>query len=300
MIAQQNALADRKASSYRVNENQFSDIRLITFAARLPEARYPTTSFNVTPITPIEVAPPEFDILSQWGIELVAQDQGTVCSSSWAYAVARSIQILNAIQVGNFTPLNNSAQALIDCAGMGNGCTTQVPQIAFDYLTQNGALLLNEADYPATNTDSQQGMCKPQMPPSAIKVDSYGTIPDGNDALLMRYVASEVPVIVEYNPATFGFMHYSSGVYVPPVRAQASSSQFLVVVGYGHDTESDLDYWLCLNSFGDTWGEKGFIRIVRSSTQPIAKRAIFPNSLGTIATTPSTPTTTTRATPITP
>ncbi|XP_064537839.1 uncharacterized protein LOC135427988 [Drosophila montana] len=286
-IASHNALADRNASSYRVKVNQFSDIRLITFAARLPQAVYPTTLGNSTPVPPNEIAPSQYDMLSELGITVSARDQGTVCSSSWAYAAATSIQILNAVQTLTTLPLNNSAQALIDCAGMGTGCTTQVPQTAFDYLTQTDAVLLNEDEYAANNSWNHQGMCLPKLATSSIKLDSYGTIEDGDDDLLMRYVASQIPVIVEYNPATFGFMHYSSGVYVPPVRATASSSQFLVVVGYGHDTDSNLDYWLCLNSFGAEWGEKGFIKIVRSSVQPIAKRAIFPNSLG--ASTSTTP-----------
>ncbi|XP_034104942.2 uncharacterized protein LOC117568410 [Drosophila albomicans] len=281
LIAQQNALADRGASSYRVAVNQFSDIRLITFAARLPQAVYPAVSYNSTPVEVDTTVADEIDILTEYGLNVTAQDQGTLCSASWAFAAAKAIQILNAVP-NDLTPLNYSAQSLIDCAGMSTACTTQVPQIAFDYLTQEtGTTLIPEEDYPERN-NSLQGMCVPTMAAAGIKLDTYSRITDGDDAAVMRYVSSSIPVIVEYNPATFGFMHYSSGVYVPPVRARASSSQFLVVVGYGHDTESNLDYWLCINSFGDTWGEEGFIKIVRSSTQPIAKGAIFPNSLGVV------------------
>lgn len=279
MIAQQNALADRNASSYRVKINQFSDIRLITFAARLPQAVYPTTSHNSTPISTQDVVADEINLLDEYGIEVVAQDQGTLCSSSWAYSVAKAVQIFNAIPTTQL-PLNNSAQNLIDCVGMSTACTTQVPQMAFDYLTQvNETLLLNEDEYPARD-NGLQGMCVPTMPATGIAVETYSRINDGDDDSLKRFVSSGIPVIVEYNPATFGFMHYASGVYVPPVRARASSSQFLVVVGYGHDTTSNLDYWLCINSFGTLWGDNGFIKIVRTPTQPIAKGAIFPNTLG--------------------
>ncbi|KAH8398219.1 hypothetical protein KR222_003225 [Zaprionus bogoriensis] len=282
LVNQQNRLADRNASSYRVKVNQFSDIRLITFAARLPQAVYPTTSHNSTPISTEDTVADEINLLEEYGINVTAQDQGTVCSGSWAYAAAKSIQIFSAIP-NEKLPLNYSAQNLIDCVGMSSACTTQVPQMAFDYLTQvNDALLLSEVDYPR-HDNGLQGMCIPTMAATGVKVETYSTIADGDDASVKRFVSSGIPVIVEYNPATFGFMHYASGVYMPPVRARTNSSQFLVVVGYGHDADSGLDYWLCLNSFGSKWGDKGFIKIVRSSTQPIAKRAIFPNTLGNIS-----------------
>ena len=39
-------------------------------------------------------------------------------------------------------------------------------------------------------------------------------------------------------------------------------NQAAVVVGYG-TTEEGLDYWLVKNSWGQTWGEQGYIKIQR-------------------------------------
>jgi cathepsin B len=56
------------------------------------------------------------------------------------------------------------------------------------------------------------------------------------------------------------FFNYKSGVYVYTTGGYAGGHA-IKILGWGYDEDSELDYWLCANSWGTSWGEKGFFKI---------------------------------------
>jgi len=56
------------------------------------------------------------------------------------------------------------------------------------------------------------------------------------------------------------FMNYASGVYVHKTGT-LEGGHAVKILGWGYDSASGLNYWICANSWNTNWGEKGFFRI---------------------------------------
>ena len=61
------------------------------------------------------------------------------------------------------------------------------------------------------------------------------------------------------------FNDYSSGVLEDCEYDGISKPVNHAVVAVGYGTENGVDYWLLKNSWGDGWGEKGFIKVKRGT-----------------------------------
>ena len=59
------------------------------------------------------------------------------------------------------------------------------------------------------------------------------------------------------------FFAYISGVYSSTACAQGpmNVNHAVLAVGYGTDPDSGMDFWYVKNSWGASWGDKGFFKI---------------------------------------
>lgn len=79
----------------------------------------------------------------------------------------------------------------------------------------------------------------------------------------MLNAVAKQPVSIAVYASSAAFLAYKSGVMDSP-SCSTRVNHAVTLVGYG--SENGKDYWIVKNSWGASWGEKGYIRIKRDMT----------------------------------
>lgn len=186
------------------------------------------------------------------------KDQGQ-CGSCWAFSTTGSIE--GAHQIATKSLVSLSEQQLVSCSvSYGNmGCNGGLMDSAFQYVIKNG--LCTEADYPYT-AQSNFLQCKASSCTVAARITGYTDVKSGDETQLLNAVnIGPVSVAIEADKAVF--QYYTGGV-LDSSLCGTQLDHGVLVVGYGNDPTSGKDYWTVKNSWGASWGEKGYIRMVRN------------------------------------
>jgi len=191
------------------------------------------------------------------------------CGSCWAFSTTGSIEGICEISGNKLTSL--SEQQLVDCASAeGNqGCNGGLMDNGFEYVIKNGGLDL-ESDY---SYKAKNGMCqKSKTSNKNCAIKGYKDVAQGSEDDLADALQNQ-PVSIAIEADQSGFQFYSGGVFSG--RCGTKLDHGVLLVGYG--TDLGKDYWKVKNSWGASWGEQGYIRMVKGKNQcGLANAASYP------------------------
>ncbi|XP_056633311.1 uncharacterized protein LOC130442924 [Diorhabda sublineata] len=251
-IEEHNAKYDKGEVSYYMRVNKFADWTKEEFSEILKAQISSKPDIEDTDVFEVDsnfVRPESID-WRQVGAVSAVKDQG-ICGSCWAFSVTGTLEGQLAIQRKSYIAL--SVQELVDCDTSDMGCDGGDMRPALDFVKNNG--LMSEADYPYVG---YSGSCKTSSNKVISKITGYVPVRPTEEALADA-VASVGPISVGLN-ADFDWQFYGGGIF-DHFSCDDDLNHGVLAVGYTPEA------WIIKNSWGTSWGEEGYIRLVRGKNQ---------------------------------
>jgi len=230
------------------------------------------------------------------------QDQGA-CGSCWAVAASTVLRAHAELYQKDRT---FSAQQIVTCApnpqhcGGTGGCEGATAELAMDYVAKVGLVTEEEMSYEAVDgscptlmrvevaaKELQSKSSSPQQKPMALPdvtvaggggekfgMTGWKKLPENKVEPLMLALYEQGPVAISI-AAGDDWSMYDTGIMSACSKATVINHA-VVLTGYGE--RGSHKYWQIQNSWGSSWGEKGFLRLLRHGKEQENKYCGWDNS----------------------
>lgn len=253
-----------KGNPYTLGINDFADVTTEDFVVTHLGLRQPVTNrWGELPHLGTheysgQALPQSVDWVAKGAVTPVKNQKQ--CGSCWAFSSTGSLEGAWQIATGNLVSL--SEQQLVDCAKKfgEDGCNGGEMDGAFSYAEQ--APMCTESSYPYQAKDGTcvESSCTVGLPEGGVV--GFKDVKARSVEALMEAVAQQ-PVSIAIEADQRAFQLYQGGVLDATCGSKLDHG--VLLVGYGVDGETA--YWKVKNSWGPTWGEEGYIRLLRNGPE---------------------------------
>lgn len=246
-----------KDLGFSLGVNQFSDLLVEEWSSQYFGVRRPANLFGAATNLGVhtwnnETLPSSVD-WTQKGAVTAVKNQGQ-CGSCWSFSTTGSLEGANFIASNKLVSF--SEQQFVDCDKVDSGCQGGLMDNAFEYAEK--AALCTESSYPYK---ARGGSCKASSCTVGLNkgsVTGYKDVGHTEQDLMSAVAQQPVSIAIEADKAIF--QQYKSGVLSGLCGAQLDHG--VLLVGYGTDATHG-DYWKVKNSWGESWGDAGYVLLKR-------------------------------------
>jgi C1A family cysteine protease len=253
-----------KNLTYKLGHNQFSGMDSVEFSEYLGLSFVLLNEEKETGIqysqNMIGKLPDSIDWTNNGAVTPV-KDQGQ-CGSCWSFSTTGALE---GAYFNKYNTLQSfSEQQLVDCdnrrnGGKDMGCSGGLMDNAFAWISKKGGLC-SEKDYPyVSGTTKETGTC--QSGCALVKNSDISTfvdvVPSSDEEMMKALSLNPVSIAIQADQREFQL--YKSGVFTGACGTKLDHG--VLAVGYGY-IEGE-DFYLVKNSWGTSWGDKGYIKLGR-------------------------------------
>jgi len=208
------------------------------------------------------------------------------CGSCWAHGALSAFgDRIKIARKGKGVDVNLAIQFILNCGGnVAGSCHGGTASGTYEFIKETGYVPYDTClQYEACSSESREGNCVhgnyqctainkcrtcstftasggkcaqiARFPNATIA--EYGDVP-GNVAALKAEIFARGPVACGVNAEPI--LEYTGGVFTDK-GADRGINHIVSMIGWGVDPVSNVEYWIVRNSWGEFWGEMGYVRI---------------------------------------
>lgn len=196
-----------------------------------------------------------------------------ICGSCYAEVVAGTATEVACI-AGNSGVIQLSPQPLVSCSNLG-GCNGGSPYLAAMWTANHGLVEQDQCPYESTQCDpgsdvNKDGCFECSRVEKELRFAkrryyfSPVVMTSMSEYAIRRRIESGGSVMVIFD-AHMNFQEFFQkhpfGIYKTTNSSPSLGNHSIRLVGFG--IEGDVKYWIGLNSWGSSWGDKGSFKILR-------------------------------------